>query len=62
MNILAPMNEPMFPIVLEWFRPPKRNTLYPLFLYRTRRAWNTKLEKACACVLSKKGLSHLVKL
>jgi hypothetical protein len=31
---------------LEWFGPPERNALRPLFCITTIRAWSTKLEEA----------------
>jgi hypothetical protein len=42
--------------ILEWFRPPKRNTLQLLLLYCSRENESTKLEKACVCGLPEEGL------
>jgi hypothetical protein len=42
---------------LEWFRPPKHNTLYPFFCITPVRSWNIELGEAGECELPEKGLS-----
>jgi hypothetical protein len=38
---------------LEWFRPPNRNNLRPLFCIARASSWSTELEEArvCECCL-----------
>jgi hypothetical protein len=47
---------------LEWFGPPERNTLRPIFLYCSRESLSTKLEKACVCCPRRACKLELVKL